>query len=104
MRGIFMYPDHYPNKKTNEYVLRKGTDDEKPGLFFFATPEKIAESAKNHGLEIIKNAGLDFTFNDDFINDMSEEKFEAWLELSDSMVENESCTGLANHSLLLCRK
>ena len=104
VKACLTWTEHYPNKKTNEYVLKKGIDDEKPGVFFFVTPEQMAESAKNHGLEIIKNAGVDFTFNDDLINNMSEDKFEAWLELTDYMVESESCAGLANHSLLVCRK
>ena len=104
LKACLMWADRYPDKKTNEYVLINGTSDDTPGLFFFVTPEKIAESAKAHRLEIIENAGVDFTFNDNLINGMSDEKFEAWLELADSMVESESCAGLANHSLLICRK
>jgi SAM-dependent methyltransferase len=104
LKACLMRPDRKKNKKTNEYVLINGTSDDTPGLFFFAAPEKIAESAKAHGLEIIENAGVDFTFNDKFINDMSDEKFESWLELTDYMVESESCAGLANHSLLICKK
>jgi len=104
LKAALMLPDRYPNKETNEYVLKKGTDDQKHGLFFYATPEKMAGSAKAHGLEVIKNAGVDFTFNDNIINNMDDEKFEAWLELTDYMVENEGCAGLANHSLLICRK
>lgn len=104
LKAVLMRSDQYPNKETNEYALKQGTDDQKTGLFFYATPEQMAESAKNHGLEIIKNAGVDFTFNDNIINNMNDEKFEAWLELTDYMFENESCSGLANHSLLICRK
>ena len=104
LKACMTWTEHYPNKLTNEYVLKKGIDDERPGLFFYNTPEQMQESAAAHGLEIIKNAGVDFTFNDTVINNMSEEKFESWLELTDCMAESESCAGLANHSLLLCKK
>ena len=104
LMACLTWAEHYPNKLTNEYVLKKGTDDERPELFFYATPEQMIESAESHGLEIIKSAGVDFKFNEDMINNMSEEKFEAWLELTDCMTESESCAGLANHSLLICKK
>ena len=104
LKACLMWTDRYPDKKTNEYVLINGTSDDTPGLFFFAAPEKIAESAKAHGLEMIENAGVDFVFNENIINNMSGEKFEAWLELTDYMAESESCAGLANHSLLICKK
>jgi ubiquinone/menaquinone biosynthesis C-methylase UbiE len=104
LKASLMLPEHYPNKETNEYVLKQGTDDQNTGIFFYATPEQMAEKAAEHELEIIRNSGVDFTFDEKLVNNMNDEKFEAWLELADSMVENDSCAGLANHSLLICRK
>jgi len=102
--GILSYPNHYPNKKTNEYVLIKETDDENPELFYFTTPNKMKESANKHGLEVIKNIGVNFYFNKEQINNMDDEKFECWLEFSEYLCNDESCTGLSNHSILICRK
>jgi ubiquinone/menaquinone biosynthesis C-methylase UbiE len=102
--GILSYPNHYPNKKTNEFVLIKETDDENPGLFYFTTPGQIKESAELHGLEVIKNVGVNFVFNNDQINNMDEEKYECWLEFSEYMCNDESCTGLSNHSIIICGK
>lgn len=102
--GILSYPSHYPNKKANEYLLIKETDDENPGLFYFTTPEEIRGRAKYHGLKIIKNVGVNFTFNKDQINNMDEEKYKCWIEFSNYMCESESCTGLSVHALLICRK
>lgn len=102
--GILSYPNHYPNKKTNEFVLIKETDDERPGLFYFTTPEKIRECAKLHELEVIKNVGVNFMFNKEQINNMDDEKFECWLEFSEYMCNDETCTGLSIHSILICKK
>ena len=102
--GILSYPNHYPNRKTNKYVLIKETDDENPGLFYFTTPSEIKESAISHGLEVIKNVGVNFVFNSEQINNMDDEKFECWLEFSEYMCNDESCTGLSNHSVLVCKK
>jgi ubiquinone/menaquinone biosynthesis C-methylase UbiE len=102
--GILSYPNHYPNKKANEYVLQKETDDEFPGLFYFTTPEKIRECAKSHDLEVIKNIGVNFYFNSEQINNMDDVQYECWLGFSEYLCNDESCTGLSNHSILVCRK
>jgi SAM-dependent methyltransferase len=102
--GILSYPNHYPNKKTNEFVLIKETDDERPGLFYFTTPEKIKNCAKLHGLEVIKNVGVNFVFNKEQINNMDDVKFDCWLEFSEYLCNDESCTGLSNHSIIICKK
>lgn len=95
---------NYPNKFTNECVLKKGIDDIRPDLFFFTMPEEIASDAERHGLSVIKNAGVHFTFNAATINNMTDEKFEAWLEIADFMCESPSCIGLSTHNLLVCGK
>lgn len=94
----------YPNAKTNKYVFEYSTDDEKPGVFFFTSPEEMEGDAKQNGLEILKNYGLDFFFASCAIDSMSDEQFDCYMELADKMSESESCTGLSNHALLICRK
>jgi SAM-dependent methyltransferase len=102
--ACLLYPEQYPNARTNECVLVKGVDDLRPDLFFETTPEEIEQSAKKHGLSVIKNVGLDFWIATNLINNMSEEQFEAWMVLNDRMAESEYCTGLSNHALLVCGK
>ena len=94
----------YPNKETNDYVLRQGTDDLRPGVFFFTTPEEMEETAKKHGLIKIRNMGTDFFITMGVVDKMNDEKFEAYMELANEMVKHESCTGMSNHALLICRK
>ena len=104
VKGCLQFPDRYPDKKVNESVLNSGIDDVMPGIFFYTTPEEIEEQAKSHGLSIVKNVGVDFVFNESIINGMGPEQFEAWLELTDYMFESPSCTGLSNHTVLVCQK
>ena len=98
------WPEKYPNTFTNEQVLEKGLDDLRPDLFFETTPEEMERSAKEHGLCVIKNVGLDFLFAANTINDMTKEQFAAWMVLNDRMAESTYCTGLSNHALLVCSK
>ncbi|HAN21229.1 MAG: hypothetical protein A2Y15_06680 [Clostridiales bacterium GWF2_36_10] len=104
IKGCLIAPDSYPNKTVNECVLKKGIDDIRPDMFFFTMPEDVEERARAHGLTVLKNNGVDFTFNENLINEMNEEQFEAWLELSDYMYNSPSCTGLSDHALLICKK
>ena len=94
----------YPNAKTNQYVFKYNTDDEKPGVFYFTSPEEMECDAKLQGLKILKNCGLDFFFASCAIDTMEEEQFEFYMELADKMNESPSCTGLSNHALMICRK
>lgn len=94
----------YPNPKTNQYVFEYSTDDEKPGLFYFTSPEEMEDSAKRNGLETVHNHGLDFFFASSAIDMMNDTQFECYLELADKMSESRSCTGLSNHALLICKK
>ena len=95
---------NYPNKKANVSVIQRRTDDIHPNLFFYSMPEDIEKQALNQGLKIIKNVGVSFVFDDNFVNGLPEEQYEAWLELTDCMVNSPSCTGLSEFGLLLCRK
>ncbi|MCL2507921.1 MAG: class I SAM-dependent methyltransferase [Oscillospiraceae bacterium] len=94
----------YPNAKTNEYVFEHHTDDERPGLFFFTSPEEMEYDAGQKKLAVIKNCGLDFFFAASAVNTMSGEQFAWYMELADRMSASRSCTGLANHALMICRK
>lgn len=42
--------------------------------------------------------------NENSIDAMSEEKFELMKPLLDHMTSYESCTGMSNHAVLVCRK
>jgi len=93
----------YPNQRANDTVLKEGiNDDDAP--FFFSTPEEMEAAAMGHGLIKIRSAGLDF-FNLTAIADkMDDEKFKAYLELFDVATSLESCAGMSEHALLVCRK
>jgi len=104
LNGILRLPEKYPNKNANKLVLLKETDDIFTDIFYYTTPEKIAENAIKYGLKIIKNIGVDFIFGETIINEMDEEKYKCWLEFSDYMCMSESCTELSTHALLICKK
>ena len=44
----------------------------------------------------------DFTMS--VVDQMDDEQFKLYLELADEMFNHESCTGMSNHALLICRK
>lgn len=102
--GILTDPSRYPNKHSNECVLEREISDDMPGLFYFSTSGKIKERAEFNGLKVIKNLGVNFFFNRDLINNMDEEKYKSFLEFSEYLCNDESCTGLSNHSILICCK
>ena len=94
----------YPNEQANKYILRQGTDDLKPGIMYFTMPEEMEEAAARHGLSKLHNLGTDFFITMSVVNQMYDEKFKVFMELADEMVKHESCTGMSNHALLICRK
>ena len=96
--------DIYPNAKANKYFLEHKTSYDNPNVFFFTSPEEIESDAKQNNLEIIKNCGLDFFFAQSAVNKMSDEQFTLYKELADKMVDSQSCTGLSDHALLICKK
>jgi ubiquinone/menaquinone biosynthesis C-methylase UbiE len=104
VKGCLEFPDRYPDKQLTRSVLKDGMSDEMRGLFYFSMPEEMELQAKSHGLSLVRHAGVDFVFNEKIINAMSEEQFEAWLDLADLMFESPSCTGLSNHSIVVFRK
>lgn len=96
--------EHYPNEKANEFVLDLNTDDLKPDIFFFTMPEEIEAVAKKYGFSKTKNLGTDFFITMSIVDTMSDEKFELMKPLLDQMANFESCTGMSNHAVLVCRK
>ena len=94
--------EFYPSKKANETVLN-GTDDLKPDIFFFTMPEEMEALAAKYDLTKIKNMGTDFFITQSVVNNMNDEKFALYMELADQMVNYESCTGMSNHALLICK-
>lgn len=60
--------------------------------------------AEKCGLTKIKNLGTDFFITMSVVNNMTDEQFELLKPLYDNMTSFESCTGMANHALLVCRK
>lgn len=98
MRGV------YPNERANEYVLGRSTDDMRPDVFYFTMPEEMEAVASECGFEKIKNLGTNFMFTLSAVDGMSDERFELMRPLYDQMVSYESCTGMADHGLLVCRK
>ena len=104
VQACLQWPDRYPNMDVNDSVLRKGIDDLMPEEFFYTMPEEMEEQARSHGLSVLKNVGVDFVFNANVINGMDDRQFEAWLELADYLFESPSCTGLSNHTVMVCQK
>ena len=104
VQACLQWPDRYPNMEVNNSVLRDGIDDLMPEIFFYTMPEEIEEQARSHGLSVVKNVGVDFVFNAKIINEMDSRQFDAYLELADYMFESPSCTGLSNHTVLVCRR
>jgi len=98
-----MAPEAYPSKTANDFVFNKGTDDVRPEVFFFTTPEEMEMSATNNNLTVIKHVGVDFSFCATAINAMSDEQLEEWMVLSNVMSQSPSCVGVSNHALLICQ-
>ncbi len=98
------YAEIYPNRVANENVFEVGTDDHRPGLFWYVMPEDIESEAAAYGFDKIKDLGTDFFIFDKTVNEMVEEKFELMRPLYDRITSSESCTGMSNHALLICKK
>lgn len=95
---------HYPNEQANQWVLDCNRDDMRPDLFFYTMPEEIEAAAEKAGFRKIKNLGTDFFITMSIIDTMDDKKFALLKPLLDQMASYESCTGMSNHALLICRK
>jgi len=94
----------YPNAGANHSIFTLKTDDIKPGVFFFTSPEEMENDARSKKFEIIKNCGVNFDLASSAIDLMSDEQYECYIEIADKMNESPSCTGLSAHALLICKK
>lgn len=102
--GACVLYNNYPNEKTNDFVLNRGTDDMRPELFFYTMPEEMEKIATKNNLSKIKNLGTNFMCLLQRVNDMTDEQFKVMRPLYDQMANHESCTGMAGHALLICIK
>lgn len=102
--GHSMGWDKVLTPEIGHFVLELGTDDVNPDIFYFTMPEELTEDAKLAGLEAITMAGLDFLFFEDTIEQMPEAQRTVLFHTLDMMHASPSCTGLANHAMLLCKK
>lgn len=96
--------ENYPNEKANEFVLNANRDDIRPNLFFFTMPEEIEAVAQSYGFNKIKNLGTDFFITMSIVESMSDDRFEILKPLLEQMTSYESCTGMSNHAVLICKK
>lgn len=94
----------YPNELANRNVIENGIDDMRPETFFYTTPEEMNMTAEKHSLSKLKNLGTDFFVTMKIVDAMTDERFEIMRPLYDQMTSHESCTGMSNHALLVCRK
>ncbi|MDR1465779.1 MAG: class I SAM-dependent methyltransferase [Oscillospiraceae bacterium] len=92
----------YPNRKGNESIF-SGVNDSNP-CFLFTMPEEMEALAKQHGLRVVQNAGVDIKPNMDQINHMNEEQYACWLELAEYLLQFPSVAGAAGHALMICAK
>ncbi len=102
--GACVQWDIYPTLLANQRVLQESRDDLRPELFYFAMPEEMEQTAKKYGFSKLKNLGTDFFMMQQIVENASEEKYELMKPLLDAMASYESCTGMSNHALLICRK
>lgn len=94
----------YPNEQANHCVLQCGKDDLRPELFFYTMPEEMEQTAAQYGFRKLKNLGTDFFVAMSIVEQMDEAKFQLMRPLLDQMANHESCTGMSNHALLICKK
>jgi hypothetical protein len=64
----------------------------------------MRKKAEANGLTVLRNSGVNFSFNPNMINAMREDQFTAFMEICEEMINHESCTGLSQHCLLIGRK
>jgi len=96
------YNTYYPNRKGNEAVFAGVNDTDAP--FFFTMPEEMEPLARQHGLRVLKNAGVNINLNEAQINHMDDEQYACWLEFAQYMLDYPSVTGMSSHGLMVCGK
>ena len=96
-------PEKYPNRQKNVSILKKGMDDTREDIYWFAMPEEMEDAAVRNGLIVVENLGVDFVFVPQ-MHESAEENKESWEELSDFLCASESCAGFSNHAVMVCKK
>ena len=66
-------------------------------------PEEMEKTAERNGLYVIENLGVDFIITPEMYS-LTTDKKESWEELVDYMCASKSCTGFANHAVMVCGK
>lgn len=102
LSGCLNEPDKYPNKQKNKSILSKGIDDSRNNIYWFTMPEEMESTAERFGLSVIDNLGVDFVFIPEMYS-LTTEKKDSWEELTDFMCASKSCTGFANHAVMVCK-
>lgn len=102
--GIAWGWDKVLTSEVDHFVLDLHTDDASTDIFFYAMPEEISSDAVGTGLEIVTMAGLDFLIFEDTIEQLTDAQRGVLFHALDTMHESPSCAGLANHTMLLCKK
>ena len=92
----------YPNEAGNQAIFA-GVNDFND-YFFFTMPEDMEALAATCGLQVVQNAGVDLCMNGRKLEAMGEAQFACYLELAEELLKYPSCTGMANHALMICGK
>ncbi|MBU1093177.1 MAG: class I SAM-dependent methyltransferase [Firmicutes bacterium] len=96
-------PAKYPNVQKNKSILINGIDDSREDIYWFSMPEDMEDYARKYDLKVIDNLGVDFTFIPDIYNQY-ESNEKPWEEFIDYLCMSRSCTGFANHAVMICKK
>ena len=101
--GCINESDKYPDKQKNQTLLLDGIDDSRDNIYWFTMPEKMETNAIKIDLIVLDNLGVDFTLVPEMYSITSERK-EIWEEITDLLCSSKSCTGFANHAVMICKK
>jgi ubiquinone/menaquinone biosynthesis C-methylase UbiE len=103
LAGCLQEADKYPNKQKNKTILLDGIDDSRDNIYWFTMPEEMEGLAEKYNLVVIDNLGVDFVLIPEMYSQTSEKK-DAWEELINFISASKSCTGFANHAVMVCKK
>ena len=99
--GCINEPEKYPNIQKNKSLLTDGIDDTRDNIYWFTMPEDMERTAQKFGLTVIENLGVDFTLMPEIY--IKSDRENEWEEISDFLCKSKSCTGFANHAVMICR-
>lgn len=98
--------ENFVNKIMNTGIIKEGEKECFWTDAYFATPSEMEEFVAKFGFEIIDHVGTDgiSPFLKDFVDTMTEEEYETWLNYSLKSSREKSILGISNHGLLICKK